>query len=342
MTGDRSECAGKVLPSGREGLRARADEVPDLAVHLLGRLLLGNQAVRRMEVEGVLALGQYRRHAKAHEADANGYEKLDRTLGEVELAVSKDDIWGRFAYERLQLRLSRRARCWAGRPLRAGRGTGVENLNLHLLEAMLRVGELLSDPLEVAKELADVTRWDRGSGVGAGDGARDGRSRRRSGGAVGLSGGGHQLSDGAGSGSGSAGGRRRSRPRAGAADRRLLARSGGSRGSGRSGSSGSSGSSRSSVGRGTLADSRLGFRGHRKSVRQIACRRKRKKTESWGEPPNKTAAPNKTAPVSHSAVAWGHRSGRDRASGLTSRSFSFFTKIRTRSTRFDENIYNDN
>jgi hypothetical protein len=25
--------------------------------------------------------------------------------------------------------------------------------------------------------------------------------------------------------------------------------------------------------------------------------------------------------VSHSAVAWGHRSGRDRASGLTSRSF---------------------
>jgi hypothetical protein len=119
------------------------------------------------------------------------------------MAVSKDDLGSGFADERLKLRLGRLARRWAGRTLRTVRGTGVENL--HLLEPMLRLGEPVANELELAKELAEVTRWDRGSGVRAGDGAIAGGNRRRSGGTVGLSGGAHQRTDGAGGGAGGAG-----------------------------------------------------------------------------------------------------------------------------------------
>ena len=79
------------------------------------------------------------------------------------MGVSEDDLGSGLANERLELRfLSRPARLGAGRP--TVRGSGV---------AVLRIGELLSNSLEgceVAKELAVVTRWDRGSGVRAGDG----------------------------------------------------------------------------------------------------------------------------------------------------------------------------
>ncbi len=70
-------------------------------------------------------------------------------MGEVKLAVSKDDLGSRFAGERLKLRLSRLARRWAGRPMRTVRGTGVENL--HLMEPMLRLGEPVANELELSQ-----------------------------------------------------------------------------------------------------------------------------------------------------------------------------------------------
>ena len=54
----------------------------------------------------------------------------------------------------------------------------------------------------------------------------------------------------------------------------------------------------------------------------VSLQNRRKRIVGGATKQNSSTKQNCTS-VSHSAVAWGHRSGRDRASGLTSRSFSY-------------------
>ena len=149
LPSDCSESAGQIWPSGREWLRARMKGVHDVEVNVLGYLTLGDEALRRLDVEGMHRLGQNGRHTEAHEAKTNGHEELHRTLGEVKVAVSEDDLRGGFADERLNRQLlSRLAQRWGGQP--TGR-VGVDEP--HLLQLMLRIGELLANSRVFESEL---------------------------------------------------------------------------------------------------------------------------------------------------------------------------------------------